>query len=143
MNHKTGILIVLLCLMPLCVVSSISGFQSDHDKPKTGDKFEKKGPGDSVINVRFRISAENKETLPTQSKVELSGADDKCKNVHGNQDIKSGEVTFSKLPVCKVKLKIFVTGFNTQVVVVDLAGYQEPMSVVLKADGTTAVTPGS
>ncbi|HXJ15454.1 MAG TPA: hypothetical protein VNH19_24540 [Candidatus Limnocylindrales bacterium] len=141
MKHKTGILSVLLCLALLCVAPSKSGFQIDQDTPKTGDKVDKKGDADSLINVRFRISAENKDTLPTQSKVELSGADEKCKNVHGNQDIKSGEVMFTKMPVCKIKLKIFVTGFDTRVVIVDLAGYKEPMLVALKANGTTVVTP--
>jgi hypothetical protein len=146
MKYKTGILTVLLCMTLVLSTAAVSALQAEPDKPKTGDAAktndikDKKPGADSTIAVRFKISAENTPTLPTLSKVELSGADESCKKVQGEQPIESGQVTFTKLPVCKIRLKIFITGFDTKTVSVDLANYKEPMLIFVKSIGDPVVT---
>jgi hypothetical protein len=149
MKYKTAILTTLLCLGLIRATAAVSWVQSEPDKPKTGDtpkpsdKTDKSPPADSVMTVRFKISAEKSPTLPTQSKIEMSGADEKCKDVQGSQYIKSGEVTFTKLPVCKIKLTIFITGFNSQIVSIDLAKYKEPILIMVKSTGDPVVATAS
>lgn len=146
MKYKTAILTALLCLGLVRATAAVSLLQAEPDKPKTGetpkpnDKTDNRPPADTTMTVRFKISAENKPAIPTESKVEMSGTNEKCKNVQGSQVIKSGEVTFTKVPLCKIKLKFFITGFNTKSVVVDLANYKEPMLISIKVNGDPVVT---
>lgn len=93
----------------------------------------------SAITMRIAVSAEGMERLPEGSRVELKG-ENGCKNLERGQMILSGGALFPDLPLCKVKLRIFITGFPTKAASLDLTNYKRPITVVVREDGPLAVT---
>ena len=86
------------------------------------------------------MSAEGRDKLPAGSTIELKGDEDACKKVRPpEQNITSDGVTFPDLPVCKVKLWIFITGFDAKILPVDLAHYKDPMRILVKSSGPPVV----
>src|SRR2546422_5862291 len=114
MKYKIGIP-TLLCMVLLRFAVGISFPQDEPSKPengrikKTDDKKATKPSANATITVHVKISAEGMETLPTGSTIELRGDEQSCKNVHRESNIKSDEVIFLDLPMCKVRIAIYVT----------------------------------
>jgi hypothetical protein len=50
-----------------------------------------------------------------------------------------GQATFANVPKCKVLMKIFITGFDTKTVIVDLTNYQDPMKILVNVEGPPKV----
>jgi hypothetical protein len=109
------------------------------DETKTGEKKTiKTGPG-STVTLRIEISAQGMATLPTGSTIQVKGDDESCKHLEQEQSINSEAATFTNLPVCKVKLHIYITGFDGKTVLADLAKYKEPMRIQVKSSGPPVV----
>jgi hypothetical protein len=97
----------------------------------------------STVNVKVKISAEGKSVLPSGSKIQWEGIGDSCKKITGEKALQSTGATPITLPVCKVKLTVFITSFDTKAVMVDVAGsadkYAEPIRITVKHQGPAEV----
>ena len=139
-KFKTRIPTLILCvaLLPLAVVVPVA--QDESDKPATSPA---KKPVDkkAKINVHIIVSAEGKHALPSGSKIDLLGNEQTCQDVQRLQhSIGPDGATFPDLPPCKVKLKIYITGFDTKTVSVDLADYKDPMRILVKSNGPPVIS---
>src|SRR5690349_3969237 len=117
-KHETGITaVVLMCLAAFSTAVAVSGSQ---DAKKTEEKKTGK-----LTTVHIKVSAEGVNPLPNESSIQLKGLDD-CDQLSRRGILDSdGEFTFSGLPVCKVMLKILITGFETKTLPeVDLADHK-------------------
>lgn len=137
---------VFAALLVLAVLWPAKGLPQDHpDKSKQNEapKAEEKR-NDSAVSLKILISAEGKEAIPSGSKIQWEGSEENCKEVSGEQNLRPTGATPVRLPVCKVRLTIFITGFNTKAVTVDLAGnekrYAEPIRIIVKLQGPAEVT---
>src|SRR5512138_2481875 len=72
------------------------------------------------ITFGLRVSVEDKPELPANSKVEWKGTSDGCTGEQGNQLLHPAGSTQLTIRTCKVRLLIFVTGYDTKQVVTDL-----------------------
>jgi len=111
-------------------------------------RSDKPQPSDSQIaaktaSVKVVVSAEGKTAIPSGSKIQWEGTSESCTNVTGEQTLRPTETPL-RLPVCKVRLTIFITGFNTQAVVVDLVGnekkYADPIHITAKLQGSAEIS---
>jgi hypothetical protein len=101
---------------------------------KTADKKAK-------ISVHIIVSAQGKDALPSGSKIDLLGNEPACQDVQRLQHgIGPDGATFPDLPVCKIKLMIYITGFDTKTALVDLADYKDPMRILVKTNGPPVVS---
>lgn len=150
MNYKSGIIVTMLCLLSAGLKVGPRILQTANPPPQTA--ASEPGNGTAAPNTEgnpktpqapllfhLKVSAEGMETLPTGSTIELKGNQEKCKSLKQKQIIRSGEVTFQDLPICKVQLLIFITGFATKQVSIDLAGYSQPMRILVKTNGPPEV----
>jgi hypothetical protein len=157
MKYKIVITILLLCLT-LAILAVGARFphqeagkpksqdikktsdakQSDDGKKTDEKKTVKPTPG-STITLRIEVSAQGMDMLPTGSSIQLKGDDGTCKQLEQEQSINSDQATFTNLPVCKVKLRIYITGFDGKTVLVDLAKYKDPMRIQVKSNGPPVV----
>jgi hypothetical protein len=98
----------------------------------------------STANVKVKVSAEGKAVLPSGSKIQWEGIGATCRNVRGEKTLQSAGATPVSLPACKVRFTVFVTGFDTKAVTVDLAGkedkFDEPILISIKRQGPAQVT---
>lgn len=103
---------------------------------------QKKPP--STANVKVKVSAEGKSVLPSGSRIQWEGVSATCRNVTGAKTLQSAGTTPVSLPTCKVRLTVFVTGFDTKAVTVDLAGkedkFDEPINISIRRQGPAQVT---
>jgi hypothetical protein len=146
MKYKLGILITLLCLVLFQPAVAFAVSQNEPNKPensdakKTEDNRSPKAGSDSTISLHIKVSAQNMKTLPTGSTIQLKGSQEACKeSVEREQPIQSGEVTFTDLPVCPVRLWIYITGFDSKTVKVDLANYRDSLQIMVKSNGSPVV----
>jgi len=134
MKHNIEIS-ALLCLALLQLALATPASQDESGQPNNAIKSEKK-----KITLHIQLSAEGMDPLPTGSTIELKGDEETCKtNVQQTQHVELGEATFPDLPVCKVRLWIFITGFDTKTVPADLAKYKDPIRIVVKSNGPPVV----
>jgi len=146
MKYRMGILATLLGLVLFQIAGAIVIPQDESNKPdntdakKTEDNRTPKAASDSTISVRIKVSVQGMKALPTGSTIQLKGNQDACKEaVEREQPIQSGQATFEDLPVCAVRLWIYITGFNSQTVKVDLANYKDPLQIMVKSNGPPVV----
>jgi hypothetical protein len=120
----------LMCLAAFSIAVAAPRSQDDSGKSK---KAETSQPS---ITVHIKVSAEGANPLPDQSSVQLKGSGD-CGTLSRKGELDAdGKATFSGLPVCKVTLRIFITGFETKSKDVDLADYKNgTMNVQVKSSG--------
>jgi hypothetical protein len=127
----------LLILLPVLTLSWPPNVASQDrgDRPRADEK---------TASVKVLISAEDKPAIPSGSKIEWESTGDGCKSVTGELNLRPSEATPLTLPVCKVKLTIFITGFSTKAVTVDLVGnekkYADPIHIIVKLQGPAEVT---
>ena len=90
------------------------------------------------------VSADGKPTLPDNSKIEWKGTGEGCTDENGSQSLHASGETRLTLRVCKLRLLIFITGYNTKQVLADLTDQNrregDSMSIVVKHDGDPVVT---
>ncbi len=107
------------------------------------DEANKSKKNDAAARVKIRISAEGRSSLPSGSKIEWQGLEESCRKATGRRNLESNGATSVSPPVCKVKLMVFITGFDTKAVTVDLAGneerYNEPIHFTVKHQGPAEV----
>jgi hypothetical protein len=112
--------------------------------PVTVAAQDRRGGDEKTANVKVVISAEDKPTIPSGSKIEWESIGDSCKSASGEQNLRPTDATPLTLPVCKVKLTIFITGFNAKAVTVDLVGnekkYGDPIQIKVKVQGSAEVS---
>jgi hypothetical protein len=126
--------ILFVALLPLAVAVPV--LQGEPTNPETSPANT---PVDKKANIDLHIivSAEGKQTLPSESKIDLLGNEQAC---HDLQRLRhsiapNGKATFVDLPACKIKLTIYITGFDTKSISVDLAHYKDPLRVLIKSNG--------
>lgn len=129
-KHGIGIKVsALICLAALSMAVAAARSQDEPGKPGNPDAKkpeEKKAvKPQPPIAVHIKVSAEGADPLPAQSSVQMKGLGD-CDTLTRRGDLDSGgQITFSELPVCKVALKILITGFETKALPeLDLADYK-------------------
>lgn len=147
MNYGIRILSLLLCLFIGRFGARIYAPQEENNPANSATKHAdehktKKPDPNSAVPFHIIVSAQGKAALPANSTIELKGNQDNCRNLALTQSIQLDQVTFPVLPVCKIQLQIFITGFNTQIVAVDLAKYKDPMRILVRAKGTPEVSYG-
>jgi len=139
-KFKTRIPVLILCVA-LSRPAVAVPFPQD-EPSKTGTSPAKK-PVDKKarIDLHIIISAEGKQALPSGSKIDLLGNGQACQDVQRLQHSigPDGGATFVDLPLCKVKLTIYITGFDTKFVFVNLADYKDPMRIVVKSNGPPVI----
>jgi hypothetical protein len=132
-------LAMVLCLALPPFAAAIPLPQDEPPKPEsteTKKTVEKK----TNISVHFTVEAEGKSSLPTGSKIDLKGDARACKNLKRlQQHLGSDGATFPDVPVCKVRLWIYITGFETKTLSLDLAHYKGPARILVKSKGPPAV----
>jgi hypothetical protein len=146
-------LLLLYCLAFSLAARAPSVAQEEPGRSPTSKPTKAEGPGDDRtrtatpvprINVDVQVSAEGMSALPPGSTVELKGDDPACGDLSRHeQRLEPDQTIFLDLPVCRVKFRIFITGFNVQSATVDLARYKDPMKIVIKRTGTPVVSFGS
>jgi|SRR5215467_13531961 len=121
MKRKIGIPASLLLLTLLLQINTIARPQDPPDKPNKGDapKTEDR-THNSTASIQIKFSAENKAELPSGSRIQWNGEDSSCKQTKGGQPIGAGGMTSLEVPVCKINILIFITGFNIKTVALDL-----------------------
>lgn len=118
--------------------ASTSSAQDRADKPPRA------GGEPKMAGVKVQIAAQDTPVIPSGSKIRWEGTGEGCTGVAGEQSIRPTEVTPLTLPVCKVKLTIFITGFTTKAVTIDLVGnekkYADPIQIAVKLQGAAEVS---
>ena len=136
MKFKTRIPTLILCVALWHVAGAVPVPQDEPGNPGTSHA---KKP--AKINVHIIVSAEGKDTLPSGSKIDLLGNEPACEDVQRlKHSLGADGATFPDIPICKVKLKIYITGFDTKTAVVDLADYKDPMRILVKSSGPPVIS---
>lgn len=144
MKCKIEIPVALLSLVLLLPPITIAFPQDAPDKPnkddapKTDDKKH-----NSTASIQIKFSAEDRASLPSGSKIQWNGEDNTCKQVKGGQPIGPGGVTSLEVPVCKINILIFITGFNIKTVTLDLPKnserFKDTIHIAIKHQGEPEV----
>lgn len=112
------LLLAALGAAPLSVAKPHENEPPADTKPAEAAPAEAKPLARSTVDIE--VSAEGKETLPSGSRLDWSGVDPECKKETGNRRLEASGPTTMSLPACSVKLTLFVTGFDTKQVLLDL-----------------------
>jgi hypothetical protein len=133
MKYKTGIPALFLCLALLRLAVAAQAPQDETTKPENSPA-PKTTQKKTKISVHIIVSAEGHDKLPSGSRIDLQGREEACKDVQRlQQSIGPDGTTFLDLPICRVELRIYITGFDTKIISVDLAAYKNPMRVLVKS----------
>jgi hypothetical protein len=148
MKCKMVIPVALLFLAVLRPAVAIAVLQDEADKSKKNDapKTDEK-KNSSTVSVKIRISAEGRTALPSEARIEWQGIEETCKNVTGGKRLDSNETSVNfPTNLCKVKLTVFMTGYDTAAVTVDLATNKEKcqdlIRITVKRQGPPEVDCG-
>ena|SRR5215475_1355914 len=136
-----GIPASLLLLATLCPNDAVGSRQAESTKPSESEppKTSESQPA-LTASVKVKVSAEDRSTLPSGSRIEWQGLEGRCGTAIGRKTLDpNGAMTSVTLPVCKVRLTIFITGFDTKAITVDLAAnrekYKDPIRITVKHQG--------
>ena len=134
--------VLFLALMLAGVGDAFAQEEADKAKKNDSAKTEEK-KSNSTASVKITVSAEGKSSLPTGSKIEWKSLDDNGKSAAGVKNLDSNGTTPLSLPICKVKVWIYITGFDTKAFTLDLGGkeekYNDPIRVTMKRQGPVEV----
>ncbi len=143
--HIASAALVCLAALRLAPVAASRAEPQEPPEMKAGAKKseQKKSaePKPETPTIRIQVEAEGMTELPEQSSIELRGDNLACKGLERKKPLdRAGKVTFSELPACPVLLKIFITGFETKVAKLDLAGHRNPdIRIRMQSDGPPTV----
>jgi hypothetical protein len=103
-----------------------------------------KEPDAPKISLQIKISADGVPALPSGSAIELSGADETCRQMpEEHKVIEVGGVTTVTVPSCMIRVVILITGFDTQTVTLDLAKHTQQskstVTITVKHQGPPVV----
>lgn len=134
-NRKIMNAVLWASLLPFAAASSLS--QDSTTKPKNNVA---KAPAHArKTSLHIKVVAERRSSVPGGSRIELYGQN-ACRELEPKSSgIRLGEASFESLPRCKVLLRIFITGFSTKSLPVDLGKYKDPMQILVKVDGPPIV----
>jgi hypothetical protein len=94
-----------------------------------------------TASLKIQVSAEGNSSLPAGSKIEWRNLEDEQEG--GVRNLEPEGTTPMSLPVCKVKFWIYITGFETKSITLDLAGkedkYKETVRITVKHKGEVEV----
>ena len=100
-------------------------------------------PSEKRASLSVLISAEDRPAIPAGSKIRWEAADETCKGEQGELILRPKEPTPLTLPICKLRFTIFVTGFATRAVTIDLVGNEKKFSqtihITMKSQGDPVV----
>lgn len=131
-----GILSTVLWASLLPFAAALSSSQDAATKPK--DNSAKAPAHAGKTSLHIKVVAERRSNVPAGSRIELYGQN-ACSELESSRSILLGEASFANLPKCKVLLKIFITGFSTKSLPVDLEKYKDPMQILVKVVGPPIV----
>jgi hypothetical protein len=143
MRLRIRLLTALLCaaLAPLTVKSM--GQAGAEDAKDTAAKKDTEKPAEraaektAAMTVHVALYANELKELPDGSSIELKPDSESCNKMKNMEsDIHSGRATFADVPVCKVKFFVFVTGYNTQSIPVDLLKCKEPITIKIDSQAS-------
>lgn len=125
MRCKIGILatlplLILLTPITIAFAQDVPDKSNKSDTSKTDDKKNNSG-----ASIQIKISVEGKSSLPPGSKIQWNGEDNTCKQTKGEQPTGPGDVTSLEVRACKINILIFITGFETKKITLDLAKNRE------------------
>ena len=136
MTYRVRLRAVILLVALTCLAFAFLGEKAAraHYSTDVADTEEKKR-----VTVKVKLSAEGNAVLPSGSKIQWEGIGDTCKKISGEKAVQSAGETTMTIPVCKVKLTMFITGFDTKAIVVDVASnahrYSNPIRITVKRQG--------
>jgi hypothetical protein len=141
-KQRFGIVVALVLL-----VLSRSAFVLPQDKINKSKKEEAAKTAEkktnSTVTVKIKVSVEGKSSLPSGSRIEWRGVPESCKSVTGMKNLGSDGAVSLNLPTCKVKLMVFITGFDTKLVTIDVPEnknkYKDPIRIKVKHQGSPHV----
>lgn len=114
--------------------------KSDAKKKDNGKKGDKKRLSDPT-SLHIKVLAESMATLPPESKIELRSDEEACGDLPPRErPIRPAGVVFDSLPVCKVKLRVFITGLPSTQIPVDLAVNRGTMTIEIRSAGDTKIS---
>ena len=143
MKLRIRLLTALLCaaLAPLSVKSM--GQAGAKNAEDTAPKNDSEKPAEratektTTMTLHVALYANELKELPDGSSIELKPDSDSCNKMKSiESDIHSGKATFANVPVCKVKFVMFVTGYNTQSISVDLLKCKEPITIKIDSQAS-------
>ncbi len=138
MKCKVAIPAVFLSLTLLPTVT-IAVPQDVPDKSNKGDTSKT----DDKKTIKIKVSVDGQPSLPQGSKIQWNGEDNTCKQTKGEQPIGPGDVTSMEVRACKINILIFITGFQTQKVTLDLAknreNFKDTIHITVKHQGDPEV----
>ena len=142
-RHWARIAALILAYLALFFVASafvVSQDESSKTKdgdPSKGNDKKTAGKAQSTITVHMKVSAEGLNSLPSGSSAQLKGLGS-CDTLERQGTLDpEGKITFSGLPVCKVMIKILITGIDSKMLPeVNLANYKDsPIRIEIKSAG--------
>lgn len=106
-----------------CTVVWLAPAKGFQEKAESKKESKQGGNPSSLIDLKIRL--EGVTPLPEGTSVELKGLED-CAQTGETIEVKSdSQVTFHRVPACRVTLKIFISGMDTGIVQVDTAKYRD------------------
>lgn len=142
MKHIIGFLLLFILILPgLAVASPASQEDNNSGNKKSEDKKPDKPATTPTVTLHVKVSTES-AVLPKGSTIELKGDDKNCDTLSrpGQSLEPDGAVTFPNLPECKVRLLIFITGYEFKVAPVDLGHYKDPIQISVRKVGPPIVS---
>jgi hypothetical protein len=140
MKSRTSSFVLIALLTSVASAPTAVAAQERGEGPRLTDAHA----DDRTANVRLMVSAEDRAAIPAGSKIQWEGTGDGCRTDPIEQSLRPKDATPLTLPVCKVKLTIFITGFATKAVTVDLVGnekkYDDPIHIRVRLQGLPEVS---
>jgi len=141
MKYRVVVAALLLLALSLPAVARPQEETDKSKKQEPATTEEKKSS--PTISVPIKMSAEGKSSLPSGSNIEWEGVGKSCSTETGKKNLNSDGLTVVNLPACTVKLVIFITGFDTKTVTLDIAKdkekYKEPIRILVKHKGSPEI----
>jgi hypothetical protein len=143
MRFQVRLLIAAFCLsmLPLTARPAPQAEGKKTENSASKKKDEKTTEKAAIITIHVLVKADNLNELPDGSSVEIKPDSDKCNEMDSmDRGIHSGRATFEDIPVCNVRLMIFVTGFDAQGISVDLSKCKEPITIKIDSNSPPMVS---
>ena len=137
MTNRRTIIRVAWAAMTLALAGGGMALVPQESEPKNSD--QKKQPS-TEFTLRVKVTADGMDQLPSGSQLTLNGRAG-CEELRRSVTLDAaGNGSFQRVPACKAQIVVLITGFDTKMASVDLAGYKDaPMRVQVTAGGPPQV----